>query len=172
MSLEWFHIHDNTPRALPMLFPPLLPSKTCFVLACRGFWNTRVIRGCGTCRKSKLLRHGFARPGPWRIFAFFGSPRRKRTLFLVGSVDSRDLRRVARTCAGTGGRYSVSRQNKKFIHMASASRSKSSSSPDHTRALRLSFALATILSMNARRFQRTLISFEWNGIFTQRVKRY
>ena len=33
-----------------------------------GFWNTRLIRGCGTCRKSRLLRHSLARHGHWRIF--------------------------------------------------------------------------------------------------------
>ena len=34
----------------PKLFPPLLPSQTCFiVLARRGFSNTRAIRGCGPC---------------------------------------------------------------------------------------------------------------------------
>ena len=44
---------DYTLRVLPKLFPPLLPSQTCFVVpACRGFWKTRVIRECGTFRKS------------------------------------------------------------------------------------------------------------------------
>ena len=35
-------------------------------------WTVKflVIRGCGACRKSRLVRHSFARPGPWRIFAF------------------------------------------------------------------------------------------------------
>ena len=48
----------------------VLPSPTgFFVPACRGFWNTRVYRGCGTCPKSKLLRRRFARPLLWRIIA-------------------------------------------------------------------------------------------------------
>ena len=53
-------------------------------------------------------------------FCIFGSPCRKRTLFPVGDVDSRDLHRIARTCAGTGGRCSISGQ--KHVHpKASAS---------------------------------------------------
>ena len=81
---------------------------------------------------------------------FFGSPSRKRTLFLVGGVDSRDLHRIARNCAGAGGRCGVS--GEKHVHpKASASRC----SREFTRPLRLSFALAMILTMNARRFQRT-----------------
>ena len=67
-----FHFRDNTLRALTKLFPPVLLSLTCLiVLACRGFWNTRVIRGSGTCRKSNLLRHSFPWLGPWRTFVFF-----------------------------------------------------------------------------------------------------
>ena len=44
-------------------------------------------------------------------FCVLESPYRKRTLFLVGNVDSRDLHRVGRKCAGTGGRCSVSGLN-------------------------------------------------------------
>ena len=54
-------------RALPKLVLSVLPSQTCFVLACRGFWNTLVIHGSGTWQKSRLLRYSVARPGPWRI---------------------------------------------------------------------------------------------------------
>ena len=47
-----------------------LPSQTTFtVLACRGFWKTRVIHGCGRCRKSGLLRHSLTQLGPWRFFS-------------------------------------------------------------------------------------------------------
>ena len=57
--------------SFPKLFPPVLPSQTWFiVLAFLGFWNTHATRGSGTCRKSRLLRHSLARPGPWLIFAF------------------------------------------------------------------------------------------------------
>ena len=47
-----------------------------------------MIRGCGTCRKSKLLRRSFARLGSCRIIVFFGSQYRKRTSFLVGNAES------------------------------------------------------------------------------------
>ena len=43
-------------------------------------------------------------------FCVFGSPYRKRTLFLDGNVDGRDWHRVGRRCFGTGGRRSVSGQ--------------------------------------------------------------
>ena len=77
-----------------------------------------------------------------------------RTLFLVGKVDSRVWHRTARKCGGTSGRCSVSGQ--KHVHPnASASRSECCSSRDHTRPLRLSFALAVVLTVEARRFQRT-----------------
>ena len=56
-------------------------------------------------------------------------------------------------CAGTG-RCSVTGQ-KHVYPKASASFSKFSSSRDHARPLRLSFAPAMVLTMNARRFQRT-----------------
>ena len=86
-------------------------------------------------------------------FCIFGSPCRKRTRFLVGNVDSRDLHRIARKCAGTGGRCSVTGQE--HVHpKASASRSEFCSR-DHTRPPRLSFTLAMVLTVNARRFQRT-----------------
>ena len=91
---------DNTLRALPKSFPPVLPLLACFiVLACRGIWNIRVIRGCGTCTGS----HGLALAD----VCILGSQYRKHILFPVGNVDSRDLHRIARQCAGTGGRYSV-----------------------------------------------------------------
>ena len=74
--------------------------------------------------------------------------------FWVGNVDGRDWHRVARRCAGTSGRSSLTEQT--LVHpKASASRSVRYPSGDQTRPLRLSFALAMILTMNARRFQRT-----------------
>ena len=65
---------------------------------------------------------------------------------LVKLVDSRDLHRIARKCAGTGC-CSVSGQ--KNVH-----RKASTSRSNHTRPPRSSFPLATSLTMNARRFQR------------------
>ena len=81
------------------------------------------------------------------------SPCRKQTLFLVGNVDSRNLHRIIRKCVGTVGCCSVSGQ--KHVHpKASVSRSEFHSSRDYTRSSRLSFALAMVLTMNARRVQR------------------
>ena len=82
---------------------------------CLGFWNTRAIRGSGTCRKSRLLRHSLARPGPWRMFACFGSPCRKRTLFLVGNVDGTDAHRVARKFVETGRLQRLPHHAQSFI---------------------------------------------------------
>ena len=95
---------------------------------------------CGTAS------HGLGAGG---TFYIFGSPCRKRTLFLVGNVDSRDSHRIARKCAGTGGRCSVSGQ--KHDHPKTpASRSEFCSSRDYSRPLSFFF-----LALNARRFQRT-----------------
>ena len=80
------------------------------VLACGGLRSTRVTRGFGTCRKSKLVLCSFARPGPWQLFCICGSSCKKRPTFLVGNVDSRDLHRTARECAGKGGRCSFFRR--------------------------------------------------------------
>ena len=55
---------------LPRFSPPVPPSLTCFIVLARlGFWNTRVIRGCGPCPKSRPFRGSPARPGPWRTSA-------------------------------------------------------------------------------------------------------
>ena len=131
-------LHDTTTRAHAKIFPPVLPSQTCFiVLAFRGNRNTLVNRGRGTCRESKLLRHS--------NFTIWGYPCRQRTLFL-------DAHRIARKCAATGGRCSVS--GHQHVHpKASASRSEIYWSRDHTRPHRLSFALAMVLTTNARRHQ-------------------
>ena len=97
---------DNTLCALPKLFPPVLPSQTCFiVLACQGFGNTPAIRGCDVPKIQTLaaqLRTAWASVD----LCIFGSPCRKRRLFLVGHLDS-----IARKCAWTGGCCSASGQN-------------------------------------------------------------
>ena len=75
-------------------------------------------------------------------------------LFLVGNVDNRDLHHIARRRVETGGRCSVS--GPKHLHpRASASRSEFCSSRDLARPPSLSFALAMIVTMNARQSQRT-----------------
>ena len=143
------------------------PPQACFMLACLGFWNTRVNRGCGTWRKSRLLG-GTASlglgPGGWVCVRAL--PCRKRTLFLVGNVDSRDWHRIGGKCVGTSGRCDVSRQ--KHVHpKTSASRSEFCSSRDHTHPLS---------ACHDTHHERTTIPentfFERNGLFTQRVKRY
>ena len=65
VSQERFHLHDFTSRSLRQLSLSLRPSLVCFIVpACRGLWNTRVIRGCWTFRKSRLLQHSLTWPGP------------------------------------------------------------------------------------------------------------
>ena len=112
----------------------------CFIgLPCRGFWNTRVIRGCGTRRNSKLLRR---------------RPRTAWTLADCCIFGSQHNMRVARKCNGTGGHCSVSGQ--KHGHpKASASRSECGSSRYHSYPHRLSRALAVVRTMDARGFHRT-----------------
>ena len=129
------------------LFSPMLPSEC----------NTRVNRGCRSAENPDSCGTALGL-GPGVFFFYvFGSPFRKRTLFLVEDVDSQDVHRIAPKCVWTS---QVSGQ--KHVHpKASASRSEFDSSRDHTRPLRLSFALAMILTMNTRRLQRT---HPWSGM--------
>ena len=90
------------------------------------------------------LLHRARMLGLWRFFVFFSHEH----------VDSSGSHRVARRCSGTGGRCCVSGQ--KHVHpKAYTSRSECCSSRSLTRPHRLSFTLAMILTMDARRFQRT-----------------
>ena len=57
-----------------------------------------VIRGCGTCRKSRLLRRSLTRPGPWQIFAI-----------LDHRAESEREQDSLAKCAGTSGRCSIFR---------------------------------------------------------------
>ena len=136
-------------------FPLVRPSKTCFiVLACRGFWKTRLIRvlwdvpknpnSCGTAS------HGV---GPGR-FLHFGIPVPKADV-LAGW--KRRQQRFAPDCSHMcWDRWTLQCfRAKKFTLQSSLSRSDRFSSRDNTRAPKMSFALAMILTMNARRFQRT-----------------
>ena len=137
--------------------------------ACRGFWNTSVIRGCGTCRKSKLLRHFLARPGPWQIFVFLDFHSENGHCFLLETW-------TAGTCTtlheSVLGQVDVPVFLDKHCHpKASASRPECDASHNHTRSLRLSLALAMVPTMNTPTIQENT-SFEWNGILTQRVKGY
>ena len=128
---------------LPKLFPPVLPSQTCFtVLTCFGFWNTRVMHGCGTCRRCRLLRESFARPGLGGFVLLDHRTESERCFWF-------ETWTIARKCAWTGC-CSVSGQ--KQVHpKASTSRSKFRSS-----ALLVCLSrFVIVLTMNARRFQRT-----------------
>ena len=165
-----FHFHDYTDRALPKSFLPVLPLLTCcIVLTCLGFGNTRVIRGCGTRRKSKPLRRSLGRPGPRRIFASLDHRAESGSFFLVGK---RRQQRSAPYCAQVcwDRRCSVSGEN---VHpKAPASLSECGSSRDHNHPLRISFALAMVLTMSARRFQRNTHLSSGMVLFTQLVKGY
>ena len=98
----------TTTHFVPKLFPPVLPSQTCFiVLACLGFWNTHVIHGSWTYRKSKILRHSLARRGSFADYCFWFETQ-KTNIVSGWKVGGRDFHGGARRCAGTGGRSSVS----------------------------------------------------------------
>ena len=88
------------------------------------------------------------------FFCIFGSQYRGRTWFLVGNVDSRDLHRLARKFAGTGGRCSVSGQ-KMFIQRFRPHARSVFLHVTTPAFFRLAFALAVVFTTNARRFQRT-----------------
>ena len=107
---------------------------------------------------------GTAQPrAAWTLadFCVCGSPCRKRTLFLVGNVDCRDLHRIARKCAGTGGRCSVSGQKNMFIQKF----------PHHAQSFPLHATVPAYVSHFAM-IPTMNTSFEWNVIFTKRVKGY
>ena len=127
-------------------FPPMLPSQTCFILlVCPGLWNTLGIRCCRTCRKWKRLRRSLVWLGHWRVTVIWVQSTENEHCFWLGMY-------LARRCAGTGGRCSVSRR--KHGHPKTfASCSELRSSRDHTRLPKLFFALAMALTMNARRCQ-------------------
>ena len=163
---KWFHLCVTTVRGLPKLFPPILPLQTCFImLACRGFCNTRVIRGCGTCRNSRHLRHSLARRGPWLIVVFLVHNTESEHCFWLETW-------TAEICtvlfANVLAQKVVAVSGPKYVHPKnSPSRLEGYFSRDHTCPARLAFALATVLTMKARRLQRT---HPLSGIFTSRVK--
>ena len=127
------------------------------VLACRGFWNTPVIRGCGTCQKSRLLRRSLARPGPWQILVVvLDLNAESERCFWSGNADSRDLHRICLQLCRDRCDVSVLSGQKPVHPKGFRTHAQSvSSSREHTRPHRMSFALAMILTMNERRIQRT-----------------
>ncbi len=98
-------------------------------------------------------------------FCIFGSQYRKRTLFLVGNVEGRDLHRFARKCVETGGTLQCVW-------------TKTCSSKCWRNTIRILFftwphppsPFLSRLMWSSPWTHDT--SFEWNGIFTQRVKGY
>ena len=101
VSQEGFHLHlhDTTLRAFTKLFPPMLPSPTCFIVLARlGFWNTHVIRGCGMCKNRSFCgatSHGLG-PGGLLSSRFavqraniFGSEPRR--VLLAGALGQADV---------------------------------------------------------------------------------
>ena len=132
----------------------LFPSVLFIVLACRESLNTCVIRGCGTSRKSSPLRHSIARSGRKRFFCIFGYACRKRTLRLIGNVDSRDCVVLLASVLGQTD-AAVCLEKSTFIQRL----------PSHAQSVALHvitsvlsvcfFALVMNLIMSARRFQRT-----------------
>ena len=143
----------------PKLFPPVLPSPTCFiVLACLGFWNTRVNRGCGTCRKSRLLRHSFARPGPWQIFVALDDQAGSERCFWTAEIHHVLLASVLELLY-----IAVCQDKNMFIKRL----------PHHAQSVILHVPTPFIFrACHDSHHERTTIpentSFEWNLIFTQR----
>ena len=117
-------------------------SQTCFiVLVCLGFWNTPVIHGCGMYRKSKHLRHSLALHGPWRIIVFLVQRTENEQCFWLSMLTAEVCTVLIAGVLGQAGVYVFQVKNmiiQKFPH--------------HVTAL---VALAMVLTMSARRFQRT-----------------
>ena len=125
---------------LPSLFRQCLPLLPCFVVfTCRGFCNTRVIRGCGTCQNSKLLRRSLARPGPGGILHFWFTAQKAH----IVSGWKRRQRTVAPDCSQMS-RHKKSLQ--RFRTVACPSKTHHHAQRDilhvttHTRPARLSLA--------------------------------
>ena len=118
----------------PKVMGASAPIATCFIV---GFSNTRVIRGCGTYGRSRNSSRSLGL-GPGGFLYLRVSVQESNVIFTVmlasvlGQVD-----------------VAVFSMNNIFIQKLPDHRR------DHTRPLRLSFALAMVLTMNARRFQRT-----------------
>ena len=120
-----------------VLFPSY--SFQCFYcqLASAFSHPVRVIRGCGTCRNSKLWRRSLALLGPWRFFLRFGITVLKSNL--ISGWDCGQQRFAPCCSQGCWDRWAL--QCFRQIHgdpKISASRSEPCSSRDHTRPVCLS----------------------------------
>ena len=128
----------------------MLPSQTCFILlACLGFWNTHVTRGCGTCRQSSLLRHSIAPLGLWRIFVLLVHSIESEHCFWLDTWTAEICCTVVLTSVLEQLGFAVIQGNM-FVQRLLLHAQCVIFSRDHTRPPRLSFALALSLTMNAR----------------------
>ena len=93
------------------------------------------------------------------FFVFLDHRAEKAKIVFGWNVDIRDLLRVARRCVGNGGRCSVSGQ-KMFIQRF----------PLHAQRLVLDAALAMIVNLTSRRFQKAN-KLSVNAGFTRHVEK-
>ena len=158
----------TTHRALPKLFPSVLPSQTRFiVLPCPGFLNTHVIHGSGTYRKIEALA---AQPRTaWALeeYCSFGQHSENEHCFWLVMWTAENCTVLLAGVLGLGSvavfqvKHMEIPQKPHYIELCS--------SRDHTRPPKLSFALVKVLTMNA---QNTSFSLSGSYSLTQRVKRY
>ena len=102
--------------------------------------------------KFKLLQHILARPGPWRLIVFLDHGTESDRCFWLETWTAEICTVLFASVLGQED-VAVFQEMNTFIPKASASRSKFTSSLDHTRPPHFSVALAVVLTMNARRFQ-------------------
>ena len=126
----------------------------------------------GRAKKSKLLRRSLARAGPCRVIVFFVLITGKKTSVISGWYCGQQ--RFAPCCSQTfwdGWTLQCFTTKNMFIRRR-PHQAQSCSSRDHTGPHRLSFALAMLLTVNVRCFQRTH-PLPWHGrLFTHGVKGY
>ena len=123
---------------------------TCFIVLARlGFWNTRVIRGCGPCPKSRPFRRSPARPGPWRTSASLDHHAESELCSWLGTWTAGicvcwDRWPLQCDCTKTTFVERLPHHAQSMVLRVTTPTS-----------LRLSLALAMVVTIHARRFQRT-----------------
>ena len=103
----------------------------------------------------RLLRHSLAQPAPWRIFECWDFPYRQGTCFWLGMRTAEICTVLLASVLEQVGRCCVSGQKNIFIQRLAL---HDLSDVHHVATPALSvclFALAVILTLDARRFQRT-----------------
>ena len=158
------------PRALPKLFPPLLPSLTCFIAHAVDSGTPLCFVVVWTCRKSGPLRRSLARPGLWQIFVFLDLRAASKRCFWMGMWTAGMCTVLHESALGQAGVavFHVKTWSSKKCpqHFLSLARHVTTHppSPFNFCAGRDSHHERTTIPEN--------IAFEWNGISTQRVKGY